>query len=228
MENQIPSQQHNFYSEIKQILASAKNKVHSVVNSAMVEAYWSIGKRIVEEEQKGEAKAKYGSYLIKELSKQLTEEFGKGFSIASIKNFRQFYLTYSSDESTLQKSYTLCSQLTWSHNRRIMRVTDPKAKWYYLEESLNQNWSVRTLDRNISTQYYQRLLHSPSKELVESEMKENTKDLELNPENFIKNPSVLEFLNLPTNFAYTEQELEKALIDDIQQFLLELGKGFAF
>ncbi|NME71921.1 DUF1016 N-terminal domain-containing protein [Flammeovirga aprica] len=129
----------NFYSEIKKILASAKTKVNSVVNSAMVEAYWSIGKRIVEEEQKGEAKAKYGSFLIKELSIQLTEEFGRGFSIAIIKNFRQFYLTYSSDESTIQKSYTLCSQLTWSHNRRIMRVTDPKARWYYLEESLNQN-----------------------------------------------------------------------------------------
>ncbi|NME72678.1 PDDEXK nuclease domain-containing protein [Flammeovirga aprica] len=224
MENQIPSHQHNFYSEIKKILASAKTKVNSVVNSAMVEAYWSIGKRIVEEEQKGEAKAKYGSFLIKELSKQLTEDFGKGFSMRNLKYFRQFYLLFPD----FQIGHTLYAQLSWSHYKLLFRVNDIDARRYYQKESVENQWSVRTLDRNISTQYYQRLLKSPSKELVEFEMKEKTKDLELNPENFIKNPSVLEFLNLPTNFAYTEQELEKALIDDIQQFLLELGKGFAF
>ncbi|MBD0400102.1 YhcG family protein [Flammeovirga sp. EKP202] len=224
MGNQIPSRQHNFYSEIKEILASAKIKVNSVVNSAMVEAYWSIGKRIVEEEQKGEAKAKYGSFLIKELSIQLTEEFGKGFSMRNLKYFRQFYLLFPD----FQIGHTLYAQLSWSHYKLLFRVNDIDARKYYQKESVENQWSVRTLDRNISTQYYQRLLQSPSKDLVKSEMKEKTKDLNLNPENFIKNPSVLEFLNLPTNFAYTEQELEKALIDDIQKFLLELGKGFAF
>ncbi|BDD02412.1 PDDEXK nuclease domain-containing protein [Persicobacter psychrovividus] len=232
MSDLVSQREDSFYTEIKTILSQAKTQAVSAVNTAMVNAYWSIGKRIVEQEQEGKAKAKYGSYLMKELSKQLTDDFGKGFSVANIKNFRQFYLTYASDPDTLQKSYTLCSQLTWSHNRKIMRVADPVARWYYLQESFEQNWSVRTLDRNISTQYYQRLIQSPEKEKVEKEMKEkmdvNAVGDELAPANFIKNPSVLEFLNLPTSFGYTEHELEKALIDDIQTFLLELGKGFAF
>lgn len=212
----------HFFQEIRDILSSARKKAFQSVNLAMVQAYWSIGQRIVEEEQNGEAKAKYGSFLIKELSKQLTQEFGKGFSVRNLKYFRQFYVNFPD----FQIGHTLYAQLSWSHYKLLLRVNDPNARKYYMEESVQNTWSVRTLDRNISTQYYQRLLQSPEKEKVEQEMQENTTLPKA--ENFIKNPSVLEFLSLPTSFGYTEQELEKALIDDIQQFLLELGKGFAF
>ena len=142
----------SFYSDIRQILQSARNKAYTAVNTAMVDAYWLIGKRIVEEEQQGEKRAKYGQELIKNLSIELNSEFGKGFSVANLKNFRQFYLTFARDK----KSYTLCSQLSWSHIRLIMRLDDPQARIYYLKESRTANWSVRQLQRNIQSRYYDR------------------------------------------------------------------------
>jgi predicted nuclease of restriction endonuclease-like (RecB) superfamily len=191
----------------------------------MVEAYWKIGEKIVMEEQNGNDRAAYGKEVIHTISSELSKEFGKGFSKRTLWEIRQFYL-YFKDVEILR---TVFAQLSWSHFQRVLKVSDPKARQYYLTEAAEQGWSVRTLDRNISTLYYQRLLSSQAKEEVENEMRQNTKELQtLNPLDFIKNPAVLEFLNLPTAYSYTEAELEKALIDNLQQFILELGKGFAF
>lgn len=239
----------NYILEIKQILAQARQKAYASVNTAMVEAYWLIGRRIVEEEQKGEDRAAYGKEIIKNLSIELSREFGRGFSERSLREFRQFYQTISDlfeikqTESNLTEQNiwrtpfaisvnpiwrTLFANLYWSHYQRVLRVSDENARLYYLTEAANQNWSISTLDRNISTLYYQRLISSQKKELVENEMKEKLAEGHQNPDDFIKNPTVLEFLKLPTNKAYTEREFEQTLIDNLQQFLLELGKGFSF
>ena len=212
----------NYINEIKTILKNARQKAYTAVNSAMVEAYWKIGRRIVEEEQSGRERAEYGKEIIKNLSKELTEEFGKGFGERNIRNIRQFYVLFSDYE----KWKSLISKLTWTHIQKVLRVSDEKARIFYLTEAAENMWSVRTLDRNISTLYYNRIVASIDKKTVEDEMKDKTKKLQA--EEFIKNPVVLEFLDLPTNMSYTENELEKALTDDIQKFMMELGKGFAF
>ena len=214
----------NYVVEIKEILSNARKRAYSAVNSAMVEAYWNIGKRIVEEEQDGKERAEYGKEIIKKLSKELTTEFGKGFSERTLWEIKQFYLIFIDFE----KLRTVCAVLKWSHIKLIMRVSNKEAQQWYLKEAAQQNWSVRTLDRNISTLYYQRLLSSHEKESVQKEMKQNTQEFQHDSFEFIKNPAVLEFLNLPINLGYTEKELEKALIDNLQKFILELGKGYAF
>jgi predicted nuclease of restriction endonuclease-like (RecB) superfamily len=215
----------DFIAEIKQILSQARKRAYSAVNSTMVEAYWLVGKSIVEEEQQGEKRAEYGKQVLETLSKELTADLGKGFSLRNLRNFRSFYLTFPTLEQIRQ---TLSAELSWSHFQVIMRVPDEKARMYYLTEAAQQNWSIRTLDRNISTLYYQRLLSSQIKEPVEKEMREKTKEFQNDNFEFIKNPAVLEFLNLPANTGYTEAQLEQSLLDNIQSFLLELGKGFAF
>ena len=212
-----------YIAEIKQIIISARSKAHTAINSAMIEAYWLIGKRIVEEEQNGKQRAEYGKEVIKTLSEELQSEFGQGFAERCLREYRQFYLNFMDFEFGAQ----CAPNLTWSHYRLIMRLTDKNAIKYYLTEASENNWSVRTLDRNISTLYYQRLLSSQNKDIVIAEMKEKTADFH-DRLGFIKNPAVLEFLGLPNNSGYIEAELEKAIIDHIQQFLLELGKGFAF
>jgi predicted nuclease of restriction endonuclease-like (RecB) superfamily len=214
----------HFVSEIKQILSAARQKAYSAVNFAMVEAYWLIGKRIVEEEQQGKERAAYGEEILKTLSVELTKEFGKGFGERSLRDFRQFYLTFQEAEIW----HTLCAKLSWSHIRLIMRVESKNAQRYYLKEAAENHWSVRTLDRNISTLYYHRLLSSQVKEPVVQEMLEKTKDFQQDKLEFIKNPTVLEFLGLPDNKGYSETALEQAIINEMQKFLLELGKGFAF
>lgn len=239
----------SYIQEIKQILALARQKAYSAVNTAMVEAYWLVGKRIVEEEQNGEDRAAYGKEIIKNISKSLSAEFGKGFSERSLREFRQFYQLFpdllvidkSAFESLSNEIWrtpfaisvnpiwrTPFAKLHWSHYQRVLRVSDAQVRAYYLTEAAEQNWSISTLDRNISTLYYQRLISSQKKELVQQEMEEKTAVFTNKPDDFIRNPAVLDFLKLPTNKAYTEQELEQALIDNLQQFLLELGKGFSF
>ena len=212
----------NYINEVKEILKNARQKAYTAINSAMVEAYWKIGRRIVEEEQSGRERAEYGKEIIKNLSKELTEEFGKGFGERNIRNIRQFYVLFSDYE----KWKSLISKLTWTHIQKVLRVSDENARIFYLTEAAENMWSVRTLDRNISTLYYNRIVASIDKKTVEDEMKEKIKSLQT--EEFIKNPVVLEFLDLPTNMSYTESQLEKALTDDIQKFMMELGKGFAF
>ena len=212
----------NYINEIKKILKNARQKAYTAINSAIVEAYWEIGRRIVEEEQRGKERAEYGKEIVKNLSKELTEEFGKGFSRRTLWEMRKLYVYFSDYE----KVRTLFAQLTWSHFQKVLRVSNEKARIFYLTEAAENMWSVRTLDRNISTLYYDRIVASIDKKTVEDEMKDKTKKLQA--EEFIKNPVVLEFLDLPTNMSYTENELEKALTDDIQKFMMELGKGFAF
>ena len=155
---------------------------------------------------------------------QLSKELGKGFSKRTLWDYKKFYLTFPNIEDCAH----MCAQLTWSHIRLIMRVESEQARTYYLQETAQQHWSVRTLERNINTLYYQRLLASQMKEAVKEEMQLKTAEFQQDPYEFIKNPTVLEFLNIPTHYAYNENELEKSLINNLQQFLLELGKGFAF
>ena len=206
--------------DIKQILLSARQKAYSVMNTAMVEAYWHIGKRIVEEEQNGKERAEYGEAILKNLSISLTNEFGKGFSYANLRNFRQFYLTYPDSEIC----YTLCSKLSWSHNRLIMRVESLEARSYYLKETALENWSVRTLERNLKSFYYQRIMSTKTTGATNIELENEKQTIE----DFIKDPYVFEFLNLPKPFNETETNIESALIKNLQNFLLELGKGFSF
>lgn len=210
-----------YISEIRNILAQARMKAYQSVNSVMVEAYWLIGKRIVEEEQNGKERAEYGEALLKNHSVALTKEFGKGFSSSNLRNFRQFYLTYSDPEIC----YTLCSKLTWSHNRLIMRIDSNAARNYYLKEASEQNWSVRVLERHINTFYYERLLSTQNKEETVQYSTGQNNDL---ARDFIKDPYVFEFLNIPEPISASENDIEAALIGNLQQFLLELGKGFSF
>jgi len=225
-----------FVSEIKQIIYNSKQQAYTAINFSMVQEYWLIGERIVVEEQGGKERAEYGKFIITNLSKELNEEFGKGYSVQSLKNFRQFYLVFKElaigstlwSQSETENSSTLWSQLSWSHYKCIMRVHDTQARDYYIKETVSNSWSVRTLDRNISTQYYERLLLSHNKKDVKNEMIEKTAELQNSKLEFIKSPSVLEFLNIPANKGYTENQLEESIINNLKGFLLELGKGYAF
>ena len=211
-----------FYEGITQVLERARSQAYHAVNSAMVHAYWEIGQRIVEE-QGGKERAAYGRALVKELSRRLTQDFGRGFTETNLKYMRQLYLAFP-------KGHTLCDELSWSHYRALSRVSDPAARAWYEREAVKQGWSVRVLERNISTQYYHRLLQSQDdkKPAVEAEMKELTAPLQHDKLEFIKNPVVAEFLGLAPNADFQESELEGAIITNLQRFLLEMGKGYAF
>ncbi len=205
--------------DIKKILHDARQITAQAINTAMVTAYWLIGRRIVLEEQEGKQRAEYGKRILQNISKDLTEEFGNGFSYANLKNMRQFYMTYPDE-----KGYTLCSQLPWSHNRLIMRVSNPKERIWYMQETIREQWSVRQLERNINSFYYQRQLDTP----VATVDTPNTGKNEVNTRQFVKDPYVLEFLGLPHYPDHKERELEDSLIRHMQNFLLELGRGFSF
>lgn len=213
--------QQQLIADVIQILQAARQKTYSAVNTEMVKAYWLMGKRIVDEEQQGEQKAAYGEAILKTLSIALTAQLGKGFSYANLRNFRQFYLTYPNPENC----YALRSNLTWTHHRLIMRVENPDAREYYLRECAEQNWSSRVLERNINTFYYQRLLSSQNKQ---EDANQNQTLEKTNINDFIKDPYVFEFLNIPEPIQAREMEIEAALIENLKHFLLELGKGFSF
>ena len=208
----------NFYNQIRSILLSARNKVYQTANFAMVEAYWNIGKSIIEE-QGGNKKAEYGAGLLKELSKQMTHDFGKGFTVANLKNMRQFYLTFPN-------GYALRSELSWTHYRLLMRVENDNARDFYMQEAVKAGWSTRQLERQINTFFYERLLSSKNKEKVAAEIQ--TSEAAKAPEDIIRDPYVLEFLGLNPNDDFYESDLEQALITHLQKFLLELGRGFSF
>lgn len=207
------------FQEIKEILQEAKNKVYKVANNAMVEAYWNIG-RVIVEKQGGKDKAEYGTALLKNLSKEMTKEFGKGFTLTNLKYMRQFYLTFP-------KSHALSDQLSWTHYRLLMRVENENARNFYLEESIKENWSTRQLERQITTLFYERILSSKNKNKVAQEIYK-LEPQRKQPEDVIKDPYALEFLGLPENMDFLEKNLEQALIDHMQKFLLELGRGFSF
>ncbi len=221
------------FETLRQIILDARKGAYQAVNHAMVGAYWDIGRLIVEEEQGGQIRAGYGTFLLKDLAARLTGEFGSGFSLANLKNFRQFFLVFPKGlhEGNIpadEKGYTVCSELSWSHYRLLMRVENPAARGYYVGESISQNWSVRALERQIDSLYFERLLASRDRKAVVTEAKEVTQPLTGRPEEFIRDPYVLEFLQIPVSASYLERDLEQALIDKLQQFLLELGKGFSF
>ncbi len=207
------------FEEVKKVLQEARNKVYKTANNAMVEAYWNIG-RIIVEKQSGNEKAEYGAALLKNLSKEMTKEFGKGFTLTNLKYMRQFYLTFP-------KSHALSDQLSWTHYRLLMRVENENARNFYIEETIKSNWSTRQLERQITTLFYERILSSKNKEKVSQEIYklEPKKNL---PEDIIKDPYVLEFLGLPENIDFLEKNLEQSLINHLQKFLLELGRGFSF
>jgi len=216
------------YSDIAELLNTARTKTYRTVNSIMVETYWKIGQRIVEEEQAGKSRAEYGTKLIENLSRYLTDTFGKGFSEANLKNMRRFYMVYP-------EFATQCvPNLSWSNVRKIIRIDNKDERDYYLKESAEQNWSYRQLERNIKTGYYQRLLSNQEVGVNDRANKGTNEGLEkclpaiIDTKEFIKDPYVLEFLDLPENMEGKESVLETALINNLQKFLLELGKGFSF
>ncbi len=210
-----------FYADIKNILAEARNKAFKAVNFIMVEAYWNVGKRIVEQEQKGKTRAGYGEALITTLSGELIKEFGKGYSEQNLRNMRQFYVLFPI-------RYSLSSELTWTHYRKLIRVENKNARKFYAEEAVKANWSVRALERQIHSFYYERLLSSKDKRPVRHEAEKKTKELKENPLDFIKDPYVLEFLNLEPGINWQERGIEQALTSQLRKFLLELGRGFSF
>ena len=207
-----------FYNEIKNILNIARNKVYKTANFVMVEAYWNIGKSIIEE-QGGNEKAEYGAGLIKELSKQMTQDFGKGFTVTNLKYMRQFYLMFPN-------GHALRDELSWTHYRLLIKVENDNAREFYMQEAAKSQWSTRQLERQINSFFYERLLSSKNKKQVADEIQ--TLEPAKKPEDIIRDPYVLEFLGLSSNDDFYESDLEQALITHLQKFLLELGRGFSF
>jgi len=210
----------SFYSDIRRILHSARSRAYTAVNTAMVDAYWHIGKRIVEEEQGGAERAQYGKKQLEQLSEQLTVEFGKGFNVRNLRHMRSFYQTYPIRNA-------LRTELNWTHYRCLIRIEDNKARQWYLEEAIDQNWSARALERQVSSLYYKRLLSSKEQAPVKIEAKAKTDALAISNKDYLRDPYIFDFLNIP-NQSLLETNVEQALIDNLQKFLLELGKGFAF
>ena len=207
------------YQEVKQIIEESRNKVYRAANSVTIQSYWSIGRLIVEEEQGGEERAEYGKFLLVELAKRLTNEYGRGFTKTNLKYMRQFYTTFG-------KGHALRDQLSWTHYRMLLKVNNEEARAYYLKEAAEQNWSTRTLERQLNTQYYERILASGTKEIPAIPFNKEASPQQ--PSDIIKDPLLLEFLNIKPNQNIQESELEKALMSQLQSFLLELGKGFSF
>jgi predicted nuclease of restriction endonuclease-like (RecB) superfamily len=223
------------FESVKLVLDSAFRNVYRAANTSMVMAYWEIGRLIVEEEQNGLSRADYGKQVLKELSNKLTSEYGRGYSIANLKNFRQFYLVFpevcqeiSNDNSDFPIRQTLSSELSWSHYCLLIRVENQAAREFYMKEVALQNWSVRALDRQISTLYYERIISSSDKRPVKEEAEKSIRVLVESPRDFIKDPYILEFLNLKPENSYLEKTLEGALLENLHSFILELGRGFAF
>lgn len=241
-------------NDLRSIVSKARSKAFAAVNYSLVERNWRIGQRIVEQEQNGASRAEYGKHVIEVASAALTEEFRKGFSETNIMNFKKFYLKFKeltipqtvSEEFKKQKQQTLSDELSshfqkgqtppaqfelrllpWSHYERLIRVEDKKAREWYAKEAFEQGWSFRTLNRNINTLYYERLLMSKKKQPVVNEMQDKTKAYQQDKLEYIKSPVVLEFLGLPEDTSLAESKLETAIINNLEKFLMEMGKGYA-
>lgn len=205
---------------IRSIILNPKGKVKTVVNTTVIETYSQIGKYIVREEQQGKERADYGKALIEDLAEKLTEEFGSSYDKTHLWNIKKFYLAFPILDALRQ-------ELSWTHYRLLLKVENEKARAFYINETITNGWSRQALNRQINFSYYKkRLLSSNERKAIASEIKEKTKDLQ--PDGVLKDPYVLEFLQLKDNNCYLESELEKALINKLNAFLLELGKGFAF
>jgi len=206
-------------NSIGKLLESARKQVARTINTILVETYWKIGRRIVEYEQKGENRADYGKRLLKRLSKDLTIKYGKGFSRSNLQYMRLLYIKYP-------KCQTLSGKLSWSHYVELLSITDDLARSFYEKQCIKENWSVRELRRQINSMLFERIALSKDKKGVLQLAKKG--QIIEKEEDIIKDPYVLEFLGIPAQYQYTEKELEQRLIDNLQMFLLELGKGFAF
>lgn len=212
--------QSQLLQDIRQVLIAARHTIVQTVNSAMVYAYWQVGRLIVECEQKGESRAEYGTQRLEQLSRSLQADFGKGFDVTNLRNMRRFYITFPIQDSVRP-------ELSWTHYRKLMHLENPKVRNWYITECIANNWSIRALERQISTLYYERLLSSPNKIPVINEATEKTKPLQIDPKNYLRDPYILDFLNLPSA-GTLESTIEQSLINNLQQFLLEMGRGFAF
>lgn len=240
-----------FISDIKAIVYTAKQKAYQAADTYQVVSNWLVGRRIVEQEQHGQERAQYGKHIVELASEALTAEFGKGYSIVNIKSFRKFYLTFNNlligqtpsaqsengltikgqtVSAELELAKMLPSNLSWSHYERLMRIKNEDERDWYMREAAEENWGVRTLNRNIGSQYYYRLLQTPESKRGEviDEMQRLTADYQKDRHKFLRNPVVAEFLGFSQDAAYSETNLESAIIDHLQKFILELGKGFAF
>ena len=241
-------------NDLRSIASKARSKAFAAVNYSLVERNWRIGQRIVEQEQNGASRAEYGKHVIEIASAALTEEFGKGFSYTNIANYKRFYLTFNNlqilqtvseefnnpiqqtlpakssaphKEDKAESAQSELRLLPWSHYERLIRVEDKQAREWYAKEAFNEGWSYRTLNRNINTLYYERLLMSKKKQPVIDEMKEKTKNFQQDKLEYIKSPVVLEFLGLPEDTSLAESKLETAIINNLEKFLMEMGKGYA-
>lgn len=220
MNDHIPTRLSSLADAIATQIEQARGQLRQAVNSVMVQSYWEIGRLIVEDEQQGESRAEYGKQQLQQLSQQLTERLGKGFDITNLRKMRTFYQAFPIRDA-------LRLELSWTHYRTLLRIDNPQARDWYLHEAITQSWSARALERQIGTLYYERLLASQDKALVEQEAQSNTQPLAETAKDYLRDPYILDFLNLQDK-TYQESELEQAIISNLQQFLLELGKGFAF
>ncbi|MBQ9816069.1 MAG: DUF1016 family protein [Proteobacteria bacterium] len=210
--------QEQTYQTIRGYVVDAQRQVRVAVNSAMVDAYWRIGEAIFKECGDND-RAAYGKQVLQFISERLTAEFGSGFSVQGLRNMRQFYLTFP-------KRSTLWSELSWSHYRVLMRIQDKEARDFYASECAKSAWSVRQLERQIHTMFYQRMLASQDKESVAAEIQISEPKPEY--EKLVKDPYVMEFLQIKPDTRVYESDVEQAMLDHLQQFLLELGRGFCF
>lgn len=224
IENAAKHGMDSLVQDVQAIVENGLKKAYRDVNVTTVTTYWQVGRRIVEEEQHGAARAEYGSRLIAKLAEEISKEYTKGFSARDLRNYRQLYLCFRD----LDIWYTRVPNLNWSHFRTLLSVTSDDARYWYVQEASREMWSVRTLARNVGSQYYHRLLQSPKKENVITEMLQLTAPLQNDARDFLKDPVVAEFLQLPSNNDFTETELERAIIKHLKEFMLELGRGFAF
>ena len=221
MSSELKPHNASLYSAICQVLESARKSAYKAVNFAMVQAYWQVGRLIVEDEQNGKARAEYGKKVLDDLAERLTAEFGKGFTVTNLKYMRSFYLAFPI-------GHALRDELSWTHYRLLLRVENQDARNWYMNEAVAENWSSRQLERQISVLYYDRMMLSADKSSTRTDAEENMALAELKPESFIRNPYVLEFLNLKDYPNLHEKDIEEGLISNLQAFLLELGKGFCF
>ena len=221
MNSELEKSKMDLYDSIRQVLESARQSAYKAVNFAMVQAYWQIGRLIVEDEQKGAVRAEYGKKILDELAKRLTAEFGKGFDASNLRYMRLFYEAFPNCDA-------LRHELSWTHYRLLLRVENPAAREWYMNEAASENWSSRQLERQISVLYYDRMLLSADRQSTRGDAEKNMALAKLEPESFIRNPYVLEFLNLKDYPNLHEKDIEEGLINNLQSFLLELGKGFCF
>ncbi len=216
----------NLVEDIHNIIEKSQRQAYQAVNMILTQRNWLIGYRIAQEEMHGEERAEYGTNIIKKLSKELTEKYGKGYDRSNLYHYLRFYKAFPEIVDTVSRQSHI--QLSWSHYRVLLQVLDPEARAWYEKEAYKQTWAVRTLQRNVNTQYYYRMLQTQKKELIEQEMMVQTADFQRDKLEFIKNPVIAEFLGLASNTDFTETDLESSILSNLQKFLMELGKGYAF